>query len=253
MTAADSGRAGCGDGDHAVAFVAVDQGDRLAVAAEQAACVDVDQLQNLGIELDLQRHGVDVVRVGEQDGCWKVLPTACVELGGATLSDDGLDHAAPGRRGSRSCRGGAAMSPDLPGLGGMACCFSCWAMAPAAMSAAEVFGARSRSRRLCGKSLSMGRIGVAQFDGGLRAGVDGAGVEGGEHGLADDVRDEDEDDLVLLVLVVDGPEEVLEQRNLREAGGAAVGDVVLFGEDAGEQAGFAVAQLDDGLNPRAVR
>ena len=64
LTPVDVGRARGGDGDEAVAFVAMDEGDGLAVAAEEVAGVDVDELEHRGIELHLQRHGEDVAAVG---------------------------------------------------------------------------------------------------------------------------------------------------------------------------------------------
>ena len=55
-----------GDGDEAVALVAVDDGDRLPIAPEEVACIDVDELEDLGVELHLQRNGVEVVSVGRR-------------------------------------------------------------------------------------------------------------------------------------------------------------------------------------------
>ena len=69
--------------------------------------------------------------------------------------------------------------------------------------------------------------------------------------LADDVRDQQEDDLILLGLFVLRAEEVFEEGDLAEAGGAGDSLVVLLGEDAGEDAGLAFLELDDLLDARA--
>ena len=61
----DSGRVGGtfgGDGDETGAVVAVGDGGDLAVAAKEVAGVDVDELEDGGIELHLEGHGEDVVR-----------------------------------------------------------------------------------------------------------------------------------------------------------------------------------------------
>ena len=61
----------------------MDDGDGLAVAAEQVSGVDVDELQDGRVELQLQRHGVEVAGVGEaMTATWKVLPTVWLELAG---------------------------------------------------------------------------------------------------------------------------------------------------------------------------
>ena len=61
------------------------------------------------------------------------------------------------------------------------------------------------------------------------AGIDGAGVQASQHGLTDDVGDEEEDDLVLLRLFALSAEEVLEEGDLAEEGGSvdALESVVL--------------------------
>ena len=66
--AGDAGWTGAGDGDETVALVAVDDGDGLTVAAEEVSGVDVDQFKDSGVELHLERDGVDVVSVAEHDG-----------------------------------------------------------------------------------------------------------------------------------------------------------------------------------------
>ncbi len=76
------------------------------------------------------------------------------------------------------------------------------------------------------------------------AGVDGAGVHAGENGFADDVRDQEKDDLVFLIVGGVGGEEIFEEGELAEAGRAADVEGVLLGDDAGEEAGFAVLELD---------
>ena len=59
------GRPSCGDGDEAIAVVAMDESHRLAIAAEEVACIDVDELKNLGVVLHLQGDGVDVASMVE--------------------------------------------------------------------------------------------------------------------------------------------------------------------------------------------
>ena len=86
---------------------------------------------------------------------------------------------------------------------------------------------------------------LTELDGLAGAGVDGAGVEAGQDGLADDVRDEQEDDLGLLDLFVLRGEEVLEEGNLAEAGGSADAADVLLLQDAGEDGRLAFLELDD--------
>ncbi len=86
---------------------------------------------------------------------------------------------------------------------------------------------------------------MAQLDRLAGAGVDGAGVVAGKDGLADDVGNDQEDDLGLVGDLVAGGEEVLEERQFAEAGGSGDGEAVLLGDDAGEEAGFAVLEGDD--------
>ena len=61
------GRTGGGDGDEAVTLVPMDDGDCLAVATEEVSGVNVDELENSGVELELDWHGVDVMSVRERN------------------------------------------------------------------------------------------------------------------------------------------------------------------------------------------
>src|ERR1700744_2826806 len=60
------GRPTGGDGGEAVVF-AMDEGGRLAVAAEEVAGVDVDELEDGWVELELQRDRSDVAAVANHD------------------------------------------------------------------------------------------------------------------------------------------------------------------------------------------
>src|ERR1700679_3136224 len=67
---ADAGRVGRtfgGDGDQAVAVVAVGDGDDLTVTAEEVSGVHVDELEDGGVELELKRHGEDIATVADHD------------------------------------------------------------------------------------------------------------------------------------------------------------------------------------------
>src|SRR5258708_1551220 len=86
------GRTGGGDGDQAVVF-AVDEGGELAVAAEQVAGVDVDELEDGGVELHLEGHGEDVARVVEHEG---YLEGAAYGLVGGGRGDGKADRGAGG-------------------------------------------------------------------------------------------------------------------------------------------------------------
>src|SRR5215469_6269812 len=56
------------NGDQAVALIPMDDGDRLSVTPEEVPRVNVDELQDRGIELKLNRHREDVSGVVEVDG-----------------------------------------------------------------------------------------------------------------------------------------------------------------------------------------
>ncbi len=89
---------------------------------------------------------------------------------------------------------------------------------------------------------------MTQLDGLAGAGIDGTGVELGEDRLADDVGNEQEDDLIVLDVLVGRAEDVFEQRDLGEAGGTGESSAVGLGEDAGKDAGLAFLELDDLLD-----
>src|ERR1039458_4351715 len=55
-------RPGRRNGHQSLAVVAVRKRHRLAIARQQTARVDIHQLQHLGIELELQRYGEDVLK-----------------------------------------------------------------------------------------------------------------------------------------------------------------------------------------------
>src|ERR1700704_1742381 len=102
--------------------------------------------------------------------------------------------------------------------------------------------------------------GATEADRVSSADLNGALIQVGKFLAAHDVRDEDENDFVFLVLDVSGGEQVLEQRNLREARQSAEGLDVLVLEDAAEKIDFAFLQAnfvldfaltDDGLRDAA--
>src|ERR1700727_1158654 len=102
------GRTFGGYGDESGAVVAMGDGDELAVAREEVAGVDVDELENGWVELHLQRNGEDVVSVAEHDGN---LEGAADGLVGAGRGDGEAD----GRAG-RNTRGlGCGLSCGLAG------------------------------------------------------------------------------------------------------------------------------------------
>src|SRR5579872_1607040 len=86
----------------------------------------------------------------------------------------------------------------------------------------------------------------------LGARVDGARVLVRKQRVANDVRDDQEDDLVRLLNLVAAGEEVLQDGQLTQAGRSSDGVVVLVGQNAGQQAGLAVLELD-GLLRRFLR
>ena len=121
--------------------------------------------------------------------------------------------------------------------------------------AAEVVGAgRGCAGKMGGVELGT-EIGVAAELDGLRgSGVDGAGIEAGEDGLADDVRDKEEDDLVFLDLFVFW----VEKKNLKKGSSPRPGvpltpRVSCLVKEAGEDGGLAFLELDDLLGGRAGR
>ena len=139
--------------------------------------VHVHQLQDLGIELDLQRHGEDIVRVREDHRGGKVLPTVCVELAGAIVSVTGWSDGS-GCGGLRRLAGIAY----LRRCGGMACCFICCTMAVGRVGCVVVLeaGAVPAWPALSGNSLSSGVVRPAQFDRRFScAGVDGRACSAG--------------------------------------------------------------------------
>ena len=154
----------------------MDQRDRLAVAAEQAAGIDVDQLQYLGIELDLQRNGEDIVRVSSTMDAVKVLPTVCVEFGGSTASVTGW------RRWRRALREWRGSQPA-------ACRIAAASAASPAGSSAAPWRRRHwrpvvaewpvRGRSDLREEFVERRVGAAQFESSSGAGIDGAGVQRG--------------------------------------------------------------------------
>ena len=47
-------------------ILAMDEGDDLSVLRQEAAIGDIHQLQHLGVVVQLHRHGIDVLRAGDQ-------------------------------------------------------------------------------------------------------------------------------------------------------------------------------------------
>src|ERR1700733_5013642 len=86
--------------------------------------------------------------------------------------------------------------------------------------------------------------GVTKLDGRAGAGIDATEIERGKLGSADDVRNEDEDNFVVDDLMLLLAEDVLQQRQLAQAGDAGYADQILFLQDAGKDGGLALAQAD---------
>ena len=61
------------------------RGGELAVAAEEVAGVDVDELEDGWVELHLKRHGEDVASVAEHDGDLEGAADSLVGAGGTTV------------------------------------------------------------------------------------------------------------------------------------------------------------------------
>src|ERR1700756_1312113 len=56
------------DGDNTVPVITMGDGDDLVIAAKEFTRVDIDELEDCRVELQLQRHGEDVVCVGQHNG-----------------------------------------------------------------------------------------------------------------------------------------------------------------------------------------
>src|SRR5579871_1748374 len=61
-------RTGGGNGDETIALITMDDRDCLTVTTEQVASVDIDEFEDTGIELDLERYRIDDARSIEHDG-----------------------------------------------------------------------------------------------------------------------------------------------------------------------------------------
>ena len=169
---------------------------------------------------------------------WKVLPTAWLGLEGTTVKLMGAPGGTPVGLclllGGSGRRDGLSLLIELMGHSG-----------GGVGGRGGGAGGTGLDDAVDGFGVGGGEAGVvAELDGGAGAGVDGAGVHAGKDGLANDVRDEKEDDLVFLSGLVARGEEVFEKRQLAEAGGAVDVEGVLTGDEAGEEAGFAVFELN---------
>ena len=183
------------------------QRHRLAVAAQKLTRVDVHQRKDLWIEVHLQRHREKILRVGQHD---RDLKGAAYGLVHRTRNDGDVQRRC-GRRGrwSGGVRPGLLLrlrlGCHLPNhRRGVIC--------------RRPSGRRKGSGVAASGGRSQGFVVVDQLDRLACSGVDGPGVLLGKNRLANNMGDEQENDLILLLHLVRAAEEVFQQRNLTQAG-----------------------------------
>jgi len=131
----------------------------------------------------------------------------------------------------------------------VACCASSGTMAAAPCAALMLDLVMSLSRIGWEQRIEDRRVGLADLDVALRAGVGWRAVLSFVSTLSRTMlRHQDEDDLALLHLFADRAEDVLQQWETGEARRAAGVGVVRLRQQSCQQAGFAVAQLDGVLD-----
>ena len=113
----------------------------------------------------------------------------------------------------------------------------------------ECDGADSRGRNFCGSLIAV----QAEVDILACAGVDGAEIGPIQFLGANNVRHDDEDNLVVLDGMVFGAEDVFEDGNGAEAGNSGRVLLLLVVLDAAEDAGFSFAETDDLVTTRCER
>ena len=188
---------------------AMSQGDDLAVLREEAAVRDVHQLQHFRIVVQLHRHGMHVLRAGNQQIHHKCV--ALRRLNGWRIEEEAGSCARSIGSGRLSGRGLIGLRLDRR-IGGL-------------------------RRRL---SAERPAACVTQLDRGRGADIDGALVDLAHFRAANDVGNDGKNDFVFRVILRRLAEEVPEDRNLRQSRDSAQRFGLLVFHDSAQQVGLAI-------------